>query len=108
MSSTKPKSALGHEDNRKLVCAPCGKKISLTQVRPVSEKDINLIRKYINNNFDIKNPVYPSGICNTCRIYLSKANTSGNTSKLPTMLNYEDIVLPRPTRSYDPINAIFV
>ena len=102
MSSTRPKSALGHEDNRKLVCAPCGKKISLTQVRPVSEKDINLIRKYINNDFDIKNPVYPSGICNTCRIYLSKALKTGNTSKLPTMLNYEDIVLPRPTRSNDP------
>ena len=96
---TKPKCALGHEDNRKRVCAPCGKKITVKQIKSISPKNVELIVRYINADYDIANPCYPTGLCETCRKYLQTADKTGDISKLPKMLNYEDMVLLRVTRA---------
>ena len=93
-----PKFAMDHDSNRARVCAPCGKKISVSQLRTINEKECALIMKFVNPLFDVHNPIYPSGLCSTCRVYLSKANMD-NLGKLPTMLNYEQLVLPKTTRS---------
>ena len=74
---TKPKHALGHEENRRRVCAPCGKKITVKTIRSTSAKNVELIVKFINTNFDITNPCYPTGLCETCRKYLSTAEKMG-------------------------------
>ena len=94
---TWPKKSAGHEINRLKVCAPCGKKLSVKD-QVISEVDEINIKKLINPLYDSANPQYPRGICNTCRSYLTKAVNSGGNSRLPKMLNYEDIVLLRVIR----------
>lgn len=101
-ASTRPKSAESHEGNRSKVCAPCGKKIAVKEIRPLSEKVRSLIVRFVNPDYDETNPLYPTGTCNTCRTYLLKADKTGETNKLPKMLNYEDIILQRLTRTNDP------
>ena len=54
--------------------------------------------KFINSNVDITNPCYPTGLCETCRKYLSNADKNGDVSKLPKILNYEDMYFRRVTR----------
>ena len=96
---TRPKYALGHEENRRKVCAPCGKKITVKTIRSTTPKNVELIVRFINPDFDVENPCYPSGLCETCRKYLSVADKTGDISKLPKMLNYEDMYLLRATRA---------
>ena len=85
--------------NRIKVCAPCGKKVTVNQIRKISERENHLIQQFVNSSFDMDNAVYPIGLCSTCRNYLSVAQNSGDTSKLPKMLNYERIILPRILRN---------
>ena len=53
MSLTHPKFAASHEENRRKVCAPCGKKISGTP-RQITEKEHtdNLFFKFNTNEND--------------------------------------------------------
>ena len=99
--TSRPKHFLHHQENRVKVCAPCGKNISVKQIRKVSDTEVSHIVDLINVNYDVNNPVFPTGICNTCRNILRTAKKTGNLSKLPVMLNYEDLVLQRNTRSDD-------
>lgn len=92
---------LSHEENRTKVCAPCGKKIFFGDKKPtffhISENHAKLIRKFINEQFDISNPKFPFSICGTCRVTLSEHDKC--TRPKPTMPNYEDIQLPKETRA---------
>ena len=67
----------------------------------ISEKNISLIRKFLNPSFEPTDPVIPTGVCNTCRTYLTRADNTGKTEKLPKMLKYADIILPKTTRAID-------
>lgn len=61
---------LSHEENRRKVCAPCGKKIVFGDKKPnffqITENQAKLIRKFINKQFDISNPKFPFSICGSC------------------------------------------
>ena len=52
-----------HEQNREKVYAPCGRKIIFGNKKPdsfqISEKYEELIKKFVNNNFSLKNIVFP-------------------------------------------------
>ena len=96
---TRPRFASDHESNRIKVCAPCGKKLTVNQERKISEREYCLIQQFINSSFDMENAVYPIGLCSTCRNRLREAENSADTSKLPKMLNYEHIILPRTLRN---------
>ena len=96
---TQPKIKLNHDQNRKKVCAPCGKKLTVKEIREVSDREIELIQKHINPNYNRDNPVFPTGCCGTCRSKLYRAEKSNKNINLPTMLNYEDINLVRSLRS---------
>eukprot|EP00088_Acartia_fossae_P012764 TRINITY_DN16607_c0_g1_i1.p1 TRINITY_DN16607_c0_g1~~TRINITY_DN16607_c0_g1_i1.p1 ORF type:complete len:157 (-),score=10.83 TRINITY_DN16607_c0_g1_i1:56-526(-) len=94
------KGARNHNESRRFVCGPCGKKITLSKdMRVLKEKQISQIKQFKNPDYDVNNPVYPIGICNTCRNKLNKAEKTGDSSVLPAMLNYEDILLPETTTS---------
>ena len=94
--------AANHEDNRTKVCGPCGRKITLKEVRQrISEKNISRIRKFLNPSFDPTDPEFPTGVCNTFITYLTRADNTGKTEKLPKMLKYADIILPKTTRAID-------
>ena len=63
-----------HKENRKKVCAACGKKIVFGKHKPndfhITEKIANLIKKHINNNFNVDDDHYPTALCSTCRTSL--------------------------------------
>ena len=56
---TRPEFASDHESNRIKVCAPCGKKLTVNQVRKISERENHLIQQFVNSSFDMDNAVYP-------------------------------------------------
>lgn len=92
-----------HEMNRLKVCAPCGQKLTLKfSFKRISKKYEDLIKKYINSNFDTENPKYPLNICDTCRVTLSEHDDTNITSirPLPKMPNYEYISLPEITPTF--------
>ena len=96
-----PKKA-DHEVNRYKVCAPCGKKIWSLDRRILNTSQIDLIKKYLTDDFDIQNSVFPRAICNGCRLkFLVVERDEAQAKILPTMPNYSDLVLPRPLRSVD-------
>lgn len=92
-----------HDENRKKVCAPCGRKIIFGKRKLdwfiVSEKFATLIRKYINSNYDICDSKFPSGICTTCRLTLLEHENEINKRLLPKMPNYHEMILVKDTRS---------
>lgn len=94
-----------HEKNRNKLCGPCGKKINfrdqkIEQFR-ITEKYEKLIQKFINPNFLTSNSKYPLSICTNCRKMLAEHDQSNFHRSLKTMPDYEEIVLPRKTRSTD-------
>ena len=62
--------------------------------RKISEGLSKLIQGKLNSAFDLSQPQFPLGICNSCRLSVS----GKGTGKLPTMPNYHDITLLKPTR----------
>ena len=101
---TQPKIKLNHDQNRKKVCAPCGKKLTVKGIREVCDREIELIQKHINPNYNKDNPVFPTGYCGTCRSKLSRAEKNNDNINLP-MLNYEDINLVKSLRSNQSIDT---
>ena len=106
MALSKPKMALGHDENRKKVCGPCGRKLTVKSIQPLGKHHPALIVKFLNPNYDINDPRYPIGICHACRKKLDEAGKTGEIKNKPDMLNYEDIILPKPTRNYDPASTL--
>ena len=59
MAGTKVGKAVGHEGNRKKVCAPCGRKILGKDKRILNNVQIDFIKESIDADFDILNSAYP-------------------------------------------------
>ena len=93
----------GHDRNRYKVCAPCGKKIvcgtKTLEFFSISLKYETLIKQHINDNFSLSDRKFPLSICNSCRRALYTQEKSDGKFTVPTMTNYEAIILPRETRN---------
>ena len=66
---------IGHERCRGMVCVVCYEKASR---RTLSATDIDTVKKYVIDGYDIKNPDFPCGICTGCNIALSKKRKDSN------------------------------
>ena len=63
----------GHEENRIKVCARCVRKIKFEKNNSklrISVRFEELIRKFVNEEFDAIDPKYPLGICCSCHLAL--------------------------------------
>lgn len=91
-----------HEENRRKVCAPCGRKIVFGKRKPESflltEKLQNLVKNFVNTNYDISDQRFPISICNTCRLALLDREKNNFKRHLQQMPNYEDLHLRKETR----------
>lgn len=100
-----------HEENRRKICAPCGRKINLGdkkleyfEITKVWEK---LIQQFIDSRFSTLNPKYPLSVCCNCRKILAEHrdrdpdNDRVTVRSFKTMPNYDDICLPPSTRTSD-------
>lgn len=101
-----------HEENRMKVCAPCGRKIIFGGKRSqdflISKSHEELIRKYINTNFDTSDSKFPLSICSTCRRALADREKNICKRPLQTMPKYEEIILPIQTRTTSECNCCYV
>ena len=57
-----------HEECRSKVCVMCSRKA----YRCLSKKQITLIQKFVDKDYNAANPDYPNGICNGCMLLLGK------------------------------------
>lgn len=100
--NTRPKTKAGHEANRGKVCAICGKKIAFGKSNPskllINEIQEELIRKYINDQFNLLDSKFPNATCTNCRISLNnlKNNKGKFCQNIPKCI---DIILEKETRS---------
>lgn len=96
--NTRPKKKADHEENRKKVCAICFKKIILVKSnsskRLINQLQEELIRKYVNNQFDLNDSKYSKATCTDCPISLNllKDNKGNFYQNIP---NFTDIVLEK-------------
>ena len=103
-TGTHPSYKCDHEENRHKVCACCGRQVIFgkkSSVNKISEKLCELVKKYSNASFDLENPNFPTAICNSCRNALNEYKNGKFARHLPAMPNFQDIVLPKGTRSHD-------
>lgn len=94
-----PNHKCDHEENRKKVCAPCGRKISVP-VNDLSKYSITsnleqLIKKHLRSGFNLLDSKYPTSICVTCRKILNEHERNDFRRSSKFMPNYEDVVFPR-------------
>lgn len=86
-----------HEENRKKICAPCGRKISLGNNKidyfKIAENIEKRIQQFINAKFSVSDPRYPLSICCNCRKILAEHSENNFQRPFKTMPNYEDILL---------------
>lgn len=93
-----------HENNRLKVCGPCGEKIIVKckqklEWYKISERHEGLIKRFLNKDFSLSDNKYPISICSSCRLTLDEYANENFTRVLPSMPNYEDILLRKNTRS---------
>ena len=99
-----PGVAATHDINRKKVCAPCGRKVkpnmSITgSIRASMERFYPI--------FNIDDPHFPTSICGTCRIQISKADKDISLAHmLPEMPKYQDLTLLKETRNVSATSAV--
>ena len=99
MAGTKVGKAVGHEGNRKKVCAPCGRKILGKDKRILNNVQITSIKENIDADFDILNSAYPVGICQRCRkLFIKISKDPTKKSLFPKLKNYKDLILLKTTR----------
>ena len=80
-----------HEESRSKICSICGTRPK--EIRQLTFSNYQNLKKYVNEKFDLTDPHFQTGICNTCRIVLNQ-HAKGNTSNpLPEMPNYMSITL---------------
>lgn len=101
-----------HDDNRRKVCAPCGRKIVFGQNAPsryfIDDAIEALIVEFVNEDYDINNEKFPTGICRTCCQTLKEAKKKIFQRPMPKMPLYQEIILPKNTRSRQDICNCFV
>ena len=90
--------ACDHEENRKKICATCGRKIILGTKKiyffQISDKMKDLIKDLTNKNFELDDPKYPTSICTTCRLTFTEYSRNNYSRPLPKMPMYELMILP--------------
>ena len=91
-----------HQDNRKKVCGPCGRKIIFGKIKPdkflISQSTEKLIKKFISKKFDLNDEKYPLCICRSCYLTLLDLEKEIFNRQVPTMPHYEELVLLKQTR----------
>lgn len=106
----RPDHKCSHEENRRKVCAPCGKKIafgktSITKFL-VNEKTEKLIKEFVSVTYDIRDDKFPIGLCRTCYLTLLDAHKGIFERPMPKMpAEYRNIVLPKYTRENETCNC---
>ena len=80
-----PSTKANHEESRKKVCCMFGKR--LKGIRQLTSSNYENVIKYVNENVDINDPRFPTGICNTCRIFSNQHAKEGTSNALPERLN---------------------
>lgn len=97
-----------HEENRKKLCAPCGEKIVLgvrkSNYYSITDRQENLIKAYVNNNYCKSNSRFPTSICNTCKVTLYEREKNVEKRPMPIMPKHENFNLLRQLR-FNPRNC---
>ena len=77
-----PNKAKTHEQSRRSICCVCGKtpKVypSKKPIEVISEKQCDLVKRFVNENYCMSNPLHPTALCFTCNTTLlahEKVNT---------------------------------
>ena len=83
-----------HDKNRLKVCVVCYRKGK----RLLSYKEVENVRSYIIDDYDINNSYFPAGICDGCHLLLNKKANGHDGIKFPE-IDYEGMILPRLMRS---------
>lgn len=89
-----PTFAKNHEENRKKVCAVCFAKTK----RSIQPKDIERVTKYVVENYDISNPCFAAGMCNSCHLILSRFDAKDFSRGLRVCLD-QTVHMKTSTRS---------
>lgn len=101
-----PSAKCSHEENRSKICGPCGSKLSLRKKKisnfRLTENHVKLINKFLKTKYNLNDSRFPTSICTTCRLALSERAKKNCSRPLPVLPNYEDIILPKSTRSSNP------
>lgn len=71
----------------------------------ITEKYVDLIKKFLNEKFDLHNSKFPLSICVSCRLSLDDYEKGDFKRPVPVMPNYLDIQLPKNTRQTDNLNC---
>ena len=95
MSLSKGDFSADHSENRKKVCAACGKKCKDSMITDLSSGQI---KTYLDPQFDLSNEHYPVILCVNCKILLNKA-AKGEKVSFPEMPDYLNIAIAKETRS---------
>ena len=62
-----PSTKADHEMGWWKICCACGKRPK--EIRQLTSANYVNVKKYLNENFDINDSHFPTGICNTCRLF---------------------------------------
>ncbi|KAJ8685865.1 hypothetical protein QAD02_021658 [Eretmocerus hayati] len=93
------------DENRIRVCAPYGKKIvsgdKSSNHSLISDKHGELIEEFVKEDFNLMNPKTTLSICASCRVALQERCKNILKRLLQVMPNYDEIVLPKKTKSSD-------
>lgn len=94
-----------HDENRKKICGPCGRKIICSNARDkpekflIGEKTLTLIKKFVSEDYDLNNEKYPLSICRTCYLTLLDHEKKIYKRQIQIMPKYSDIIIQKETRS---------
>lgn len=97
-----PMKRCDHDDNRKKVCALCGRKIIFGAKKieyfRITDNLEKLIQELICSDFSITNPKYPQSVCCNCKKILNERDKNNCHRSFKSMPNFNDIVLQKLTR----------
>ena len=67
-------NARTHDEARALICCVCWKKVKKNNnggaVKLVSERQSNLVRQILFENYSVHNSLHPTALCVSCRLTL--------------------------------------
>ena len=88
----------GHDECRKLICAICLTEGGQKCTRTVSENEVILIKQYVSDNYDVNDPKFATGICNSCQRKLIQMPDKDSKVKLRVSSQF-CVTLPPQTRA---------
>lgn len=107
------KGKCSHDENRRKVCGPCGMKIVFNNTSKkrkflINHRTENLIKKYIHSDYNLSDSRYPLCICRSCYLTLDDAEKDVFKRPFQVMPDYSCIVLPKDTRSKNPVCNCYI